>query len=176
MRQGFGSSIQVVSRLIQRRWTQVVSLLVVSVVLAGCWVRPAQAENYDKRDLLKADLSNQVLTDSSFTKANLRESNLSHTDLRGVSLFGAHLEMANLEGANLTGATLDTADFRQANLTNAVLEGAYAFNANFDGAIIDGADFTDVLLRQDAQRKLCQRAKGVNPVTQRNTRDSLFCS
>jgi uncharacterized protein YjbI with pentapeptide repeats len=64
----------------------------------------------------------------------------------------------------------------KADLTNAILEGAFAANARFDGAIIDGADFTDVLLRQDEQKKLCKLAKGTNPVTKRDTRDTLYCS
>ncbi|MFN6098598.1 MAG: pentapeptide repeat-containing protein, partial [Dolichospermum sp.] len=43
-------------------------------------------------------------------------------------------------------------------------------------AIIDGADFTDVLLRRDEQNKLCKVAKGTNPTTGRQTRDTLYCS
>jgi uncharacterized protein YjbI with pentapeptide repeats len=135
----------------------------------------ALADDYNKEFLVGADFSGRVLTDSSFTKANLRGSNFSHADLQGVSFFGANLEGANLEGANLTNATLDTARLSSANLTNAILEGAFAFNAKFDGAIIDGADFTDVEVRQDAQALLCKAARGTNPVTGRNTRDTLNC-
>lgn len=80
-----------------------------------------------------------------------------------------------MEGADLTNATLDSARIIKTNLTNAVLEGAFAANAKFDGAIIDGADFTDVLLRQDVQDKLCKVAKGTNPTTGRETRKTLLC-
>ena len=80
-----------------------------------------------------------------------------------------------MEAANLTNATLDAARFTRANLTNAILEGAFAANARFDDAIIDGADFTDVLLRQDEQDKLCKAAKGINSTTGRETRETLFC-
>lgn len=136
---------------------------------------PVLADDFNKAFLVGADFSGRVLVDSSFTKANLRSSNLSHTDLRGVSFFGANLEEANLEGANLSNATLDAARFSRANLTNAILEGAFAFNAQFEGATIDGADFTDAEFRQDAQKLLCKLAKGTNPVTGRNTRDTLYC-
>jgi uncharacterized protein YjbI with pentapeptide repeats len=141
----------------------------------GMMATPAWAEDYNKEFLVGADFSGRVLVDDSFTKANMRESNLSNTDLRGVSFFGANLEGANLQGANLSNSTLDTARFVNANLSNAILEGAFAFNAKFDGAIIDGADFTDVELRQDAQKLLCKAAKGVNPVTGRKTRETLYC-
>jgi uncharacterized protein YjbI with pentapeptide repeats len=60
-------------------------------------------------------------------------------------------------------------------LTNANLEGAFASNAKFEGAIIDGADFTDVLVRPDVQKMLCKVAKGTNPVTGRETRETLYC-
>lgn len=85
------------------------------------------------------------------------------------------METANLEGADLRYATLDTARLTKANLTNAILEGAFAFNTNFDDAIITGADFTDVELREDAQRKLCKVASGINPVTGRKTWETLHC-
>ncbi len=146
---------------------------IVSIWLCGS--TPVLADDYNKDFLLGADFSGRVLTDSSFTKANLRGSNFSHSDLRGVSFFGANLEGANFEGADLRNATLDTARFSQANLTNANLEGAFAFNAKFDGAIVDGADFTDVDVRQDAQVLLCKLAKGTNPTTGRQTRDTLNC-
>lgn len=135
----------------------------------------AAADNYTKEFLVNVDFSGKDLMDSTFTKANLREANLSNTKLQGVSFFGANLESANLEGADLRSATLDSARFVNANLKNAILEGAFAFNTKFNGATIDGADFTDVLLRQDMQDLLCERAQGTNPVTGRATRDSLEC-
>lgn len=139
------------------------------------WLPTAQADVYNKEILLNADFSNRDLTDASFTKADLRGSDFSNSDLRGVSFFAANLEDVNLEGANLSVATLDSARFARANLTNANLEGAFAFNTEFRRAIIDGADFTDVDLRDDTLEILCAAAQGTNPVTGRETRDTLYC-
>lgn len=151
-------------------------LVVVTIVYFGLLPTPiAAADNYTKEFLVNVDFSGQDLTDSTFTKANLREANLSNTQLQGVSFFGANLESVNLEGADLRNATLDSARFVNANLKNANLEGAFAFNTKFNGATIDGADFTDVLLRQDMQDILCEKAKGSNPVTGRETRETLEC-
>lgn len=136
---------------------------------------PAWANDYNQEQLVGADFSGQDLKDSSFTRANLRIANFSKADLRGVSFFSANLEKANLEEADLSYATLDKARFMGANLTNAILEGAYAFNASFRGANIDGADFTDVFMRDDTHEVLCELAKGTNPITGRNTRDTLYC-
>lgn len=158
--------------------TLFLGVLLFSMSFISLWnigTRSVLAEDYNKEFLIGADFSGRVLTDSSFTKANLREANFSGADLQGVSFFGANLEGANLEGANLSNATLDTARFTHANLKNAVLEGAFAFNAKFDGATIEGADFTDVEVRQDAQVLLCKSAIGTNPVTGRDTRDTLNC-
>lgn len=165
------------NQLYKQICTSAVALFLSMLVSFASWAvsLPAYALDYNKENLVNSDFSNQVLTDASFTKANLRNSNLSHSDLSGVSFFAANLESANLEGANLTNATLDAARIINTNLTNAVLVGAFAANAKFDGAIVDGADFTDVLLRQDEQDKLCKVAKGVNPVTGRDTRDTLLC-
>lgn len=155
-------------------WSIVVAFLLAVLLILGLAL-PAQAENYTKEALVNVDFSGKDLKDSEFTKANLFHSNLSHTDLRGVSFFAANLETADLTGADLRVATLDTARFTKANLTNANLEGAFAFNTIFDGAIIDGADFTDVDLRPDARKLLCNVAQGVNPTTGRATRDTLEC-
>ncbi|WP_373525153.1 pentapeptide repeat-containing protein [Nostoc sp.] len=159
-------------------WASILSLFlwgIVGITATVGFAPTALALEYNKEILVEADFSGRDLTDSSFTKANLRQSNFSRANLRGVSFFAANLESANLEGADLTNATLDSARLIKANLTNALLEGAFAANARFDGAIIDGADFTDALLRSDEQKKLCKLAKGTNPITGRDTRDTLFC-
>jgi len=170
----FAAAIQFPAWLRFQAWSVVVALLLAVILIFG-FALPAQAENYTKEALVNVDFSGKDLKDSEFTKANLFHSNFSYTDLRGVSFFAANLETADLTGADLRVATLDTARLTKANLTNANLEGAFAFNTIFNGAIIDGADFTDVDLRPDARKMLCEVAQGVNPTTGRHTRDTLDC-
>ncbi|MGL5058878.1 MAG: pentapeptide repeat-containing protein [Microcoleus sp.] len=165
-------------QLRQHIYTRSIALVFILAVAAGAIAlrpAPAFALDYNREALVGADFTGRVLTDDSFTKANLRSSNFTDADVRGVSFFAANMQEANFTGANLSGATLDLARLVKANLTNAVLEGAFAYNTKFEGAVIDGADFTDVLLRDDMQEKLCKVAKGTNPVTGRSTRETLFC-
>jgi uncharacterized protein YjbI with pentapeptide repeats len=172
---------QCVAMVKTQLWQQketIARILLGGICIISLWVLPslpAFADDYNRDFLVGADFSGKDLTDSSFTKANLRGSNFSRSDLHGVSFFGANLEGANFEGADLRNATLDAARFTDANFTNTNLEGAFAFNAKFDRAIVDGADFTDVDVRKDAQVLLCKSAKGVNPVTGRETRKTLNC-
>lgn len=145
--------------------------LIVSIVPSA----HASAYQYDKVNLTGKDFSGQDLRDSSFVQANLRDANLSAVNLSGVSLFGANMNRSNLEGADLRYATLDSAQLQRANLKNANLEGAFAFRTNFKDADVEGTDFTDVLLDNEMYELLCKVAAGVNPVTGRETRDTLDC-
>tara|TARA_B100000700_G_C14640771_1_gene667241 strand:+ start:40 stop:549 length:510 start_codon:yes stop_codon:yes gene_type:complete len=133
------------------------------------------AMDYAKQVLIEADFSNKDLRGVTFNLTNLRAANLSGSDLQGASLFGAKLEDADLSNTNLTEVTLDSAYLDGTNLTNAILEDAFAFNTRFKNVELKGADFTNVPLRQDVLTGLCELAEGKNPITGRETRDTLGC-
>ncbi|MDJ0620627.1 MAG: pentapeptide repeat-containing protein [Calothrix sp. MO_192.B10] len=159
-------------------WAVVISLFLGGVFwMAGAiYVSPPVfALNYNNRILEGADFAGQDLTDSSFDHANLRKSDFSNSNVRGVRFFSANLSRTNFTSADLRYADLESVRLTNANLTNAILEGAFCTNTMFDGTIIDGADFTDVYLRNAVQKKLCEVAKGTNPTTGRETRDTLMC-
>jgi uncharacterized protein YjbI with pentapeptide repeats len=159
-----------------RQWFRRIAISgLILLLLWGTFAGPTHAAEYNKEILRDHDFSGQDLTGDSFTKADLKGSNFSGSDLTGVSFFAANLEDTNFEGANLSFATLDSARFAKANLTNAIFEGAFAYTVEFRGATIDGADFTDAGLLSDAHDVLCQVAQGTNPVTGRQTRDTLAC-
>lgn len=165
--------------LSNRQWSAIAVLILLSVSLTctATTLSPeiAHAESFDRKNLRQQDFSGQDLTDNDYTRADMTYANLSGAKLMGVRMFTTHLDRANLEGADLTGATLDGATLRKANLTNAVLEGAYVISADFTGANIEGADFTDVLFDPRVNDMLCEVADGVNPVTGRETRETLYC-
>ena len=135
----------------------------------------AIADDFTKATLGSVDFSGKDLTSFEFTQASVRGGKFVDTNLTGVSLIGGDFDSADFTGANLTNAALDTTRMTRANLTNTIFIGAFVTNTNFGGAIIDGADFTDVLLRKDVQKKLCAIAKGINPKTGKSTRESLDC-
>lgn len=71
---------------------------------------------------------------------------------------------------------LELANLRKADLTGANLSGAYiSSTTKFNGARLEDSDWTDTLLRKDQQNYLCSLAKGTNPMTGNDTRESLFC-
>lgn len=175
-----------VNGLHSRRWQSLLTpalglLLTLGLAVSFTLAMPsigdgtAYATNFDRKNLRQQSFAGEDLTDNDYTRADLTEADLSHTNLTGVRLFTTHLDRANLEGANLTGATLDGATLVKTNLKDAVLEGAYVISADFRGANIEGADFTDVLFDPRVNAMLCETAAGTNPVTGRDTRETLYC-
>ncbi len=134
------------------------------------------AMDYAKQVLIESDFSNRDLRGVTFNLSNLLKANLSGSDLEGASLFGAKLQEADLSNTNLRDVTLDSAILEGTNLTNAVLEDAFAFNTRFKDVIITGADFTNVPVRDDVLATLCSLAEGTNPITGRETSDTLGCN
>lgn len=146
-------------------------LLCLTLMIAS----PVLADVYVKAFLAGSDFSGRSLQGYQFNESDLRNTSFVNADAKGVSFFAANMKESNLTGADLSYSTLDNARLDKANLTNAIIQGAFAYGTSFNNVIIDGADFTDVDLRTATRQKLCQSAKGQNPVTQKLTRETLEC-
>lgn len=159
-----------------RRLSAVLLALAIALPFALQGIQPAWAAmDYAKQVLIGADFHGTDLRGATFNLTNLREADFAGADLRLASLFGAKLQEANLSGADLREATLDSAVLKDTDLRGAWLEDAFAFNTRFEDVRIDGADFTNVDLRADARKALCEVATGSHPISLRLTRDTLRC-
>jgi uncharacterized protein YjbI with pentapeptide repeats len=65
----------------------------------------------------------------------------------------------------------------EANLKNAIASGAYFSASILDVKDLENADFTDAQFPMKTLPLLCERpdAKGTNPTTGADTRESLMC-
>ncbi len=80
-----------------------------------------------------------------------------------------------MRGADFTYGFAYLTDFQGADLSDAIFRETILSFSSFEDAKIDGADFSLAVLEKWQVNQLCANAKGVNPETGVDTRDSLGC-
>jgi len=124
----------------------------------------------------EANYSNAKLGKISFQQSQVRNANFTNANLVGASFFDANLTASNFTNADMSNSNLELTRMYNCILDGAILTGSYINGASqMTPKSIDGADFSDVILRKDQQMYLCKIAKGVNPVTKVDTKESLMC-
>ena len=149
------------------------------LLLASC---PAFAvsgggKDYAEQTIKFQDFSGKVYTGKDFSGADAVGTNFKGSTMRGARFFKSDLAKADFSKADISGASFEGANLEGTILTDTIAEGTAFSQTLVDVADISGTDFTDAIMRSDIQKNLCKRpdAKGTNPKTQVDTRDSLFC-
>jgi uncharacterized protein YjbI with pentapeptide repeats len=126
-----------------------------------------------------SDFGGKNLKGVAFQQSIVRDANMKGTNLVSASFFDATLDGTTFEDSDLTLANLEMAQFPRCNFKNAVLREMYVVGAtSFENvATIENSDWTDTQLSKYQQKYLCglASAKGTNPKTGVDTRESLMC-
>jgi Pentapeptide repeats (9 copies) len=130
-------------------------------------------------NLDNSNFRGQNLKGVAFQQSVVRDTDFRDCNLVGASFFDATLDGSNFENADMSLANVEMAQFRRANLRNTILKEMYVSGSTlFEGVKdIENSDWSETFLRKDQQKYLCSlpSAKGTNPVTGVDTRESLAC-
>jgi hypothetical protein len=130
-------------------------------------------------NLDNSDFSGQNLKGVAFQQSIVRYASFKGANLVGSSFFDATVDGSDFEDADMSLSNVEMAQFNRANLHNTVMREVYVSGATlFEGVKdIEGSDWTDTFLRADQKKYLCSHptAKGTNPKTGVDTRESLLC-
>jgi len=151
-----------------------IALLIISSPVFAATPRAVRSFNEAVQAETK-DFSGETLIEAEFYDENLQQADFHNANLEGAVFNGAKLLNANWQGVNFRNGIAYLTDFTGADLTNAILAEAMMLRSTFDNATIEGADFTNAVLDRIQEKKLCQRASGVNPKTGVSTKESLGC-
>ncbi len=138
-------------------------------------VTPSAFSELSPEALKTKNFSGQNLQTLDFAKVDLEEANFSNADLRGAVFNASSLAKANMQDSDFSYGFAYLTNFDGADLTNAIFQETILSFSTFEDAIIDGADFSLAVLEKWQVKQLCANAKGVNPKTGVDTRDSLGC-
>lgn len=130
-------------------------------------------------NLDRTNFEGQNLKGVAFQQSIVRDSNFKGCNLVGASFFDATIDGSDFEGANLSLVNLEMAQLARVNLKDAVVTEMYVSGATiFDGIkSIENSDWSETYLPKYQKKVLCDHptAKGTNPTTGVDTRESLMC-
>uniref|UniRef100_A0A7S0C287 Pentapeptide repeat-containing protein n=1 Tax=Proboscia inermis TaxID=420281 RepID=A0A7S0C287_9STRA len=129
-------------------------------------------------DLSGKDYSSANYKGKDFSQVIARQTTFKGSNLQGCRFYKALLVETDFSDADIRGASLEDTSMDDAILKNTNAGGAYFSASLLDAKTLEGADMTDAQLPPKLLARICEKpdfAKGTNPVTGVDTRDSLMC-
>jgi len=144
----------------------------------------ANAVSGGGKDFANLDITGQDFANNSkdykgkdFSQVIAKGTQFMNSNLQGCRFYKAYLVNADFSGADIRGASVEDTSMDGANLKGTNAAGAYFSQSLLDVKTIENADFTDAQIPIKILPQICERedAKGTNPSSGADTRDSLMC-